>query len=40
MKGLGSGIRKFMNTKNDVKEKIREGLDKEPKETKKPNSES
>ncbi len=30
MRGLGSGIREFNNAKNDVKEKIREGME-EPK---------
>lgn len=39
MKGLGSGIREFNNAKNDVKEKIREGMNEEPKETKKPSEE-
>ena len=34
MKGLGSGIREFNNAKNDVKDKIREGME-EPKEPKK-----
>lgn len=36
MRGLGSGIREFNNAKNDVKEKIREGMNEEPKEPKKP----
>jgi sec-independent protein translocase protein TatA len=40
MKGLGSGIREFNNAKNDVKDKIREGMAEEPKETKKPSGES
>jgi sec-independent protein translocase protein TatA len=31
MRGLGSGIREFNNAKNDVKEKIREGMNEEPK---------
>ena len=31
MKGLGSGIREFNNAKNDVKDKIREGMNEEPK---------
>lgn len=35
MRGLGSGIREFNNAKNDVKEKIREGMSEEPKEPKK-----
>ena len=30
MRGLGSGIREFNNAKNDVKDKIREGME-EPK---------
>ena len=34
MKGLGSGIREFNNAKNDVKDKICEGME-EPKEPKK-----
>ena len=34
MKGLGSGRREFNNAKNDVKDKIREGME-EPKEPKK-----
>lgn len=36
MRGLGSGIREFNNAKNDVKDKIREGMNEEPK---KPESE-
>lgn len=36
MRGLGSGIREFNNAKNDVKEKIREGMNEEQKEPKKP----
>lgn len=40
MKGLGSGIREFNNAKNDVKEKIREGMEEQPKEPKKPSDES
>lgn len=39
MRGLGSGIREFNNAKNDVKEKIREGME-EPKEPKKPTGEN
>ena len=35
MRGLGSGIREFNNAKNDVKDKIREGME-EPKEPQKP----
>ena len=35
MRGLGSGIREFNNAKNEVKEKIREGMD----EPKKPTDE-
>lgn len=31
MRGLGSGIREFNNAKNDVKDKIREGMNEEPK---------
>jgi len=31
MRGLGSGIREFNTAKNDVKEKIREGMSEEPK---------
>ena len=38
MRGLGSGIREFNNAKNDVKEKIREGME-EPKEPQKPTDE-
>ena len=34
MKGLGAGLREFNNAKNDVKDKIREGME-EPKEPKK-----
>ena len=33
MRGLGSGIREFNNAKNDVKEKIREGMNEEPKKS-------
>lgn len=33
MKGLGSGIREFNNAKNDVKDKIREGMNEEPKKS-------
>lgn len=40
MKGLGTGIREFNNAKNDVKEKIREGMSEEPKEPKKTTAES
>lgn len=29
MKGLGSGIREFNNAKNDVKDKIKEGMNEE-----------
>ena len=32
MRGLGSCIREFNNAKNDVKDKIREGMTEEPKE--------
>ena len=31
IRGLGSGIREFNNAKNDVKDKIREGMTEEPK---------
>ncbi|NUM32769.1 MAG: twin-arginine translocase TatA/TatE family subunit [Bacteroidetes bacterium] len=31
MRGLGTGIREFNNAKNDVKDKIREGMNDEPK---------
>lgn len=31
MRGLGSGIREFNNAKNDVKDKIRDGMNEEPK---------
>ena len=31
MRGLGSGIREFNNAKSDVKDKIREGMNEEPK---------
>lgn len=31
MKGLGSGIREFNNAKNDVKDKIKEGMNEESK---------
>lgn len=34
MRGLGSGIREFNDAKNDVKDKIREGMNEEPKNTK------
>lgn len=40
MKGLGSGIREFNNAKNDVKDKIRGGMEEQPKEPKKPSDES
>lgn len=30
MKGLGSGIREFNNAKNDVKQKIQEGINEQP----------
>ena len=30
MKGLGSGIREFNNAKNDVKQKIQEGINEHP----------
>ena len=33
MRGLGSGIREFNNAKNDVKDKIREGMNEEPKKS-------
>jgi sec-independent protein translocase protein TatA len=39
MRGLGSGIREFNNAKNDVKDKIREGMNEEPKDIKKPTDE-
>lgn len=39
MKGLGSGIREFNNAKNDVKDKIREGMNEDPKDIKKPTDE-
>lgn len=32
MKGLGSGIREFNKAKNDVSEKIKEGMNEEPQE--------
>ncbi|MCC6721207.1 MAG: twin-arginine translocase TatA/TatE family subunit [Bacteroidia bacterium] len=38
MKGLGSGIREFNNAKNDVKDKIREGMNEEPKKNNEENS--
>lgn len=38
MKGLGSGIREFNNAKNDVKDKIREGINEEPKKNNEENS--
>ena len=31
MKGLGSGIREFNKTKNDVTEQLREGMNEKPK---------
>ena len=34
MKGLGSGIREFNKAKNDVSEKIKEGMNEEPKDNK------
>jgi sec-independent protein translocase protein TatA len=39
MRGLGSGIREFNNAKNDVKDKIREGMNEDPKDIKKPTDE-
>ncbi len=40
MRGLGSGIREFNNAKNDVKDKIREGMNEEPKDNRKADNEN
>ena len=40
MKGLGSGIREFNKARNDVTEKIREGMNEEPAKEEKKDSTS